>query len=559
MRLLSVSAGKVQTVQIGSEVVRTGHLKTQLAEPWRITADGVEGDERAVHPDKLYVFARTAYDYWGARLGIAPHRWPDGFFGENLTVASLDEHDLRIGDVFTLGDEVRLFVAGARSPCNKLSWRLAQPPTFQKLFAKSGNAGVYFGVEQGGCIHPGDVLCRVAHDPAMPSVAEVSGYIIDAEPPPITGLSRVLAFNRLSPTNRLLLSAKIEAAERATDAVEGRWLGWRSFDVQAVKTEAVDIKSVVLTPADGGRLPRPKPGQFVTVKLDDGDGVVTRSWSLSSFVLDPLHYCLTVRSQEGRGSRRFHALVEGDRVELRAPAGDFCLDTGSFRPVVLIAAGIGITPLKAMLDAHVARRDGPVVHIVYGGRDAPSLAFRDELEALAAARDDVNLTLVYSRDTTAAKRGRLSADLVIAELTDLSVVVGGHRHQLPWFEASMYICGPAELCKTMKAELVAKGANADRILFELFETVAVEPGGIDIAQVSFARSGTTASWRIEDDLSLLDLAERVGIVIPSSCRSGTCLTCRSRLLVGDATGALGDGTILPCIARPKSSELILDI
>ena len=560
MRLLSVSTGKVQTVQIGSEVVRTGHIKAPLAEPWLITNDGVEGDERAVHPDKLYAFARTAYDYWGETLGIAPHRWPDGFFGENLTFDRLDERDLRIGDLFSLGDKVRLFVAGARNPCNKLSWRLAQPPTFQKRFAKSANAGIYFGVAQGGRVRPGDQLKRIAHNSTMPSVAEVSAYIIDTEPPPIESLSRVLAFDQLSSTNRLLLSAKVEAAQRATDVAEGRWQGWRAFRVEAVKTEAPDIRSVTLMPVDCGPLPRPKPGQFVTVKLDDKEGgSVQRNWSLSSFAFEPQHYRLTVRRQEGRGSRLFHALSEGDSVALRAPAGEFFLDTGSFRPTVLIAAGIGITPLKAMLDAHLARSDAPAIHLIYGGRDACSLAFRDELEALAGARDDLGLTLVYSRDAAAAKRGRLNAELIVAELAGLSVVVGGHRHTLPWFEAFMYICGPVELCESLKIALVAKGANADRILFERFDAISAEPASVHAARVSFERSGIEAHWRLEDDVSLLELAERAGVTIASSCRSGTCMTCRSTLLAGDATGALGDGTILPCIARPKTPALILDI
>lgn len=559
MRLLNVSAGRIQTVQIGSEVVRTAHVKEPLAGPWIIGENGVEGDHRAVHPDKLYAFSRSAYDYWGAELGVDPARWPDGFFGENLTLDTLDETDLRVGDVFALGDEVRIFVAGARNPCIKLSWRLAQPPTFQKRFAKSRHAGVYFGVERPGRVQPGDRLERVHSASEMPSVADVSGFIIDAEPPPLTDLERLLACPRLSAMNRILLTPKVEASARAADAVEGRWRGWRAFKVRAVVDEAADVRSAYLLPDDGERLPRAKPGQFVTLEMDGGDEpAASRCWSLSSYAHEPTEYRVTVRRQEGEGSQRFHKLEPGDLVRLRCPAGEFTLDAGSFRPVVLVAAGIGITPLKAMLDAQLARRDGPAVHLIYGGRKAESLAFREELEALARSRDDFDLTLVYSRtEAPGAATGRITPDLITRALSDLSVVVDGHRHALPWFEANMYICGPNDFCVSIRDGLIARGANANQIFFELFTRVPEEATEVATARITFARSGLTATWRNGDDLSLLELAEANGIEIASSCRAGSCMTCRSTLIEGDATGALGDGTVLPCVARPKTAELTL--
>ena len=560
MKLLNVSAGRVQTVQIGSEVVRTGHLKEPLTEPWIIGENGVEGDQRAAHPDKLYAFARAGYDHWGAELGVDPARWPDGFFGENLTLDDLDEADLRIGDVFSLGDEARIFVAGARNPCVKLTWRLSQPPTFQKRFAKSRRAGVYFGVDRSGRVSPGDRLERIHTDPSMPSVAEVSAFIIDAEPPAPEPIRRLLDYPRLSATNRLLLTPKLDAAERAAEAVEGRWRGWRDFRVSRIVEEAPDIRSIHLVPADGGRLPRAKPGQFVTAELDGGpDGRISRSWSLSSHAHEPDDYRLTVRRQGGRGSQLFHTLEHGGAVRLRCPAGEFTLDAGSFRPLVLVAAGIGITPLKAMLDAQLARRDAPPVHLIYGGRDAASLAFREELEALAAARDDFTLTIVYSRDAgQGGPVGRITPELVIGAL-DLGVTVGGHRHAVPWFEGLVYICGPDDFCERLRDGLVARGGNANHIAYELFVAPPQEATELEEATVVFARSGVSATWRSADDVSLRERAEAAGVGVESSCRAGSCMTCRSVLLAGDATARVDENTILPCIARPKTAELVLDI
>lgn len=561
MKLLNVSAGRVQTVQIGSEVVRTGHLKAPAAEPWTITTDGVQGDERAVHPDKLYAFSRQAYDHWGAYLGVDPRKWPDGFFGENLTFDLLDEQDLRVGDVFALGDEVRLFVAGARNPCVKLAWRLSQPLSFQKVFAKSRRSGVYLGVDRPGRVRPGDILRRVVHDPTMPSVADVTDFVIGHAPPPIEPLRRLLGYERLSLTNRLLLGAKVDAAERAVDAATGRWRGWRPFRISGVVEETPDIRSVHLAPVDSEPLPRSRPGQFVAVRMSsENGGAVTRSWSLSAFTHDMRDYRLTVRRQEGAGSRWLHDAREGAIVELRAPGGDFALDPGGFRPVVLIAAGIGITPLMAMLQAHLARPGAPPLHLIYGGREPAALAFRVELEALAAARRDFSLSLVYSRaEVSSALHGRITPDLVMSLLADLHVYVGDHRADLPWFEADMYICGPGDFCRNLSDELVARGGNPDHLFHELFSAAPVEAGDLEEATVTFARSGKIAQWRASDDLSLLELAEQAGIEVESSCRAGSCLTCRSRLTGGSATGDMGDGTILPCVARPRSPALVLDL
>lgn len=560
MKLLNVSAGKVQTVQIGSEVVRTAHLKEPCPEPWQIGENGVAGDQRATHPDKLYAFARSAYEYWGTALSIDPARWPDGFFGENLTLDELDETELRVGDVFAIGDEARIFVAGARNPCVKLSWRLSQPPTFQQRFAKSARAGAYFGVDRPGRVSPGDRLDRIAHDPAMPTVAEVSGFIIDPELPPAETLRRLLGYARLSATNRLLLTPKLEAAERAADAIGGRWRGWRDFHVDRIVAEAPDIRSVHLVSVDRGRLPRAKPGQFVTVELIDAGGArVVRSWSLSSHVHEPDSYRLTVRRQEGPGSNAFHALAPGDTVRLRAPAGEFALDAGSFRPVVLVAAGIGITPLKAMLDGQLARRDPPPIHLIYGGRDAESLAFRAELETLAASHPDFSLTLAYSRAGEAGPpSGRITPELITNAL-DLAVTIDGRRHRVPWFEANIYLCGPGDFCGRLCEGLAARGGNADRIYSERFVAPAFEDTELAEARIVFARSKTSAIWRSADGLSLLELAEAAGTKIESSCRTGSCLTCRTPLLAGDATARFEDGTILPCVAQPKTAELTLAI
>lgn len=560
MRLLNLSIGQVQTIQFGTEVIKTAHIKAPVAEPWIITEDGAAGDRRAVHPDKLYAFARASYDYWGAQLGIEPTRWPDGFFGENLTLDVLDETDVRVGDEFAIGEEVRLVVAGARTPCAKLAWRLSQPRAFQRTFALSRRTGVYLGVLATGTIRPGDTLRRVRHDPAMPSVADVCDFIANHAPPPLEPLRRLLACDHLSQTNRLLLGSKLDAAERAAAAIDGRWRGWRPFVIEKIVDEAPAIRSFHLRAEDDASLCQPRPGQFVSVRMTDDDGqVVTRSWSLSAFAHRMDRYRLTVRRQEGPGSNWMHRAEPGRRVLLRAPAGEFVLDMG-FRPVVLIAAGIGITPLLAMLHAHLARPQRAPVHLIYGGRTPHDLAFRAELEGLAAAHADLRVTYVYSRTASPSRSaGRITEETVIATVTDLTVVVQGHEVALPWFEADIYICGPGNFCADLKRDLVARGGNPDHIFFELFAAGAAEASELEEAQICFTRSGIRQSWRAEDGLTLLELAEQAGIAIESDCRAGSCLTCKTRVLAGETTATTGDGAALLCIGYPKTREIVLDL
>lgn len=560
MKVLNFSVGRIQTVQIGRDSIRTAHVKSPQPEPWLITEDGAAGDERAVHPDKIYGFARSSYAYWGAKLGVDSAAWPDGFFGENLTFDDLDERDVRVGDVFAIGDEVRLVVAGARTPCLKLAWRLQQPRTFQKVFAKSRHTGGYFGVLVPGRVRPGDAVTRVEHDPSMPSIADVCDFIADHKPPPLEPLKRLLAFDKLSPAVRLLLTAKLDAAERATATSEGRWLGWRAFEIETIVEETSEIRSIYLRAADGAPLCRTRPGQFVSVQMrtDDG-GTVTRTWSLSAFAENPDRYRITVRRHSGAGSGWVHRAEAGASVMLRAPVGEFTLDMGGFRPVVLIAAGIGITPLFAMLQAQLARPHTAHVYMFYGVRTLAHAAFREQLDSLAAQHERFTLRYVCSRSDEAGRpAGRMSPDFVIDQLTGLHVLIQGHRVELPWHESDMYLCGPGDFCRNFREEFISRGANADHIFTEHFVRAETPTTQIDRATVRFSRSGLSSVWNATEDLSLLELAERAGVAVESDCRAGSCMTCKTPVCSGSTTADLGDGGALVCIGRPKTAQLVLD-
>src|SRR5262249_45582684 len=161
-----------------------------------------------------------------------------------------DEDELQIGDVLALGSEVRLIVAGPRNPCLKLSWRLGQPQTFQKIFQQSRHTGVYFDVLQPGRVRPGDFATRVQRSAEMPSVAATARFAASHAIPPIEPLQRLLNFPYLSKTLRHILHAKREAAERAAAAVHGRWRGWRPFIIDRIVVETPEIRSFHVRPQD---------------------------------------------------------------------------------------------------------------------------------------------------------------------------------------------------------------------------------------------------------------------------------------------------------------------
>jgi ferredoxin-NADP reductase/MOSC domain-containing protein YiiM len=561
MRLLNFSTGTVQTVQINGEPVRTAHVKRPCKEPWLVTESGPVGDERAVHPDKIYAYARTGYRYWGAYLNADSEAWTDGFFGENLTFDVLDEGELRVGDVLAVGNEVRLVAAGPRNVCVKLAWRLGQPATFQKVFAESPYTGVYFGVSKGGRVGPSDEAIVIERDPAMPTIRQVAQYILSHNLPPLEALQNVLANPHLSLVIRHILQTKVDAAARAASASEGRWTGWRPFAVDRIVEEARDIRSVYLRPTDLRPVCRPRPGQFVSVRIPIEQGkTITRTWSVSSYAHEMTHYRITVRREQGPGSQWIHGCEVGSSVLLRAPAGEFSLDTGGFRPVVLIAAGIGITPLLAMLHAHLAR--GPTgipIYLIYSARTFADQAFRDELSSLAAAHPALHITHAYSRTHVDGRpAGRITVDEVRAVLADLHIMLGEHRVDQPWFENDTYLCGPERFCREFKEELVAGGGNADRIRYELFSAPPVLETSVDAAEIHFARTGVTGHWSADDDLSLLEVAERLGITVPSDCRAGSCLTCKTRILAGEATSKMLDGAALLCVSRPRTPRLVVD-
>jgi ferredoxin-NADP reductase/ferredoxin len=302
----------------------------------------------------------------------------------------------------------------------------------------------------------------------------------------------------------------------------------------------------------------------------DVDAQLTRSYSLSD-VPDERGYRISVK-REGAGSRYLHERVNvGDVLEVAAPRGTFVLREGN-RPVVLISAGVGATPVLAMLHALAREHSTRPVWWVHGARNHDEHAFRVEVDELLAALPDSHRLIAYSRPLDGDAPG---ADHDVSGRLDLTVL---EQARVP-ADADYYVCGPDDFMRAIGAALAARGVATERIATEVFGAVAIHRSGIVTTGaraphipdgppgsgpvVTFSRSNLAVPW---DDRypSLLDLAEACDVPAGFGCRNGTCHNCETGLLAGEVTYHTEplepppDGRVLVCSSRP-SCELTLDL
>jgi hypothetical protein len=365
---------------------------------------------------------------------------------------------------------------------------------------------------------------------------------------------------------------------------DAAWDGWRAFRVvqRSFEDAAQTQCSFTLQPVDGQPLPAFKPGQFLTFSLDvaspAGDGAaaarhISRCYSLSDRP-DPTHYRVTIKRvpappdrpgwPPGLSSNHFHDQVQvGTVLQVKAPAGHFHIDADASVPVVLIAGGIGITPMMSMLRWCLQVQPQRAVHLYYGLRNGHEHAFKPQLQALAAEHPALHLHVAYSRPAAADVLGR---DFQHHGHVDVELL----RQTLPHGRHQFYICGPAAMMQTLVPALAEWGVPVSDLHFEAFGPASVKlPGATpppvaaaSPVEVRFQRSGRTLSWNGQD-ASLLDFAERHGIAVESGCRSGGCGSCQTRLLEGAVQYEhapdhdVAAGHCLLCVGRP-SAALVLE-
>jgi ferredoxin-NADP reductase/MOSC domain-containing protein YiiM len=577
-RLRSVNVGLPRDVRWRDRTVHTGIWKSPVHGPCAVGTLNLDGDgqgDLAGHggPHRaVLVYQSGAYLHWARELSrddLTP-----GAFGENLTVDGLPDDEVCIGDRYAVGSAL-FEVSQPRVTCYRVGMRLDEP-RLPALLVSHHRPGFYLRVLREGVVQAGDVIERVAVGPERMTVAQVDAllYLSGRDP---RDAERALRIDALSPGWRGSFEALVAQAAvpgssgnaGLTDAARApapAWPGFRRLRVTERVTETPSVVSLRLGPGDGRPLPPPLPGPFVAVRLPGSDGAaVTRSYSLSGPPAAP-DYRLGIKREPGgvAGALVHDSVRVGSDLDVAAPRGGFTLaDDAS--PVLLLSAGIGVTPVLAMLHALAESPDGRRVWWVHAARNSREHAYADEARTLLARLPGARAATCYSRPlpedregTDFTHRGRPTASL----LGSLGLAPG----------ARAYVCGPPRFLDDMRAALAACGLDPGRVLSELFSPLpGVTPGiatgaparrphppdgppgaGPDVA---FARSGLSAPWDPRY-ASLLELAEACDVPVRWSCRTGVCHTCEVGLTSGSVTydpEPVEDpaaGNVLACSARP---------
>jgi ferredoxin-NADP reductase/MOSC domain-containing protein YiiM/ferredoxin len=583
--LVSVNVGMPRDVPWQGKTVHTGVWKHPVGGPVmarRLNLDGDgQGDLQGHGGEQRAVMAYQiqSYQHWARHLGRDDFGY--GQFGENLTIDGLPDDEVCIGDRYRIGG-AEFEVTQPRVTCYRVGLRLGVPQ-MAALLVSHHRPGFYMRVISEGLIQAGDPIVQTRAGPRALSVADTDAllYLPGRDPAKLRTATQIPA---LSPGWQQSFRDLLDAAEHgggAADRVLGAgsarypwpaWAGFRPLRVTEVVRESTMVSSVYLTAADRNRLPAAQAGQYLTLRIPGpGTPAPVRSYSLSS-APDVRTYRISVKQElHGAASRYLRrSLRPGAVLEAAAPRGDFVLDAAD-GPVLLISAGIGVTPLLSMLHELAAARSEREVRWLHGARSPREHPFAAEAHDLLASLPHAHEYIFYSAATPAERRraraaaGRLTKD----KLAGLAIPAS----------ASAYVCGPASFMTDMQHALSAIGIDPAHIHTELFGAEpSINPGLIGQTSrsphqppgpagtgplVTFARSGISApfaaSWR-----SVLDLADACDVPTRWSCRTGVCHTCITSLVSGDITYSPDplelppDGEVLICCAQP-GTDIVLDM
>ena len=357
---------------------------------------------------------------------------------------------------------------------------------------------------------------------------------------------------------------------RAARGVDHRWSGYRNFRVDRLQKETPNCTSVYLVPEDGKPIPGFQPGQHLTLRfrIPGQNKPVVRCYSLSDAPGKP-YYRITVKRitpSRDRPELRPGKLSEfvngnlriGDQIEVKSPTGSFFLRQSSNKPIVMLAGGIGITPMISMINHLVQNQPDRLVVLAYGVHGGGDHAFKEILDQVSNANPNINLITCYSQ---AAATDKLGADYHFEGFVSVDLL----RKVLPDNNCEFYLCGPPAFMESLYKGLVSWSVAESDIQFEAFGPASIQPAKQESTDtsaatqpqttVTFANSDTSAVWDGSCD-SILELAEANQIEIDSGCQAGSCGTCQTELISGSVTYPEGlqvdcePGHCLVCIARP---------
>jgi ferredoxin-NADP reductase/MOSC domain-containing protein YiiM len=555
--LVSVNVGLPRSVPWQDKTVYTGVWKHPVDGPVMVRRLNIDGDgqgdtqghggeQRAV-----LVYQLASYRHWRRHFG-----WDEtgyGLFGENFTVDGLPDDEVCIGDRYRIG-EAEFEVTQPRVTCYRVGMRVGQPQ-LPALLVSHRRPGFYLRVITEGQVRAGDPIVRTRTGPGALSVADADAllYLPGKNPAKLRVAVRIPA---LSPGWQQSFR---ELLDGTGAAFVPAWPGFRPLLVTEVVPESAGVSSIHLAAPDGVALPAARAGQYLSLRVAGAaEPAPVRSYSLSSAASGGSYRISVKREPHGTVSGYLHrSLRPGTVLDAAAPRGDFVLEPAT-GPVLLVSAGIGLTPVLSMLHELAASSSTRDVWWIHGARGPAEHPLVAEVDRLLGALPHAHRHVFYSGED-----GRLSKDKLVA--------LG------PPADADAYVCGPAAFMTDMQDALVAVGIDPGRIRTEQFGAPPPVNPGItgqtrrrphpppgpagDGPQVTFARSGISAAYGAG---TVLDLADACDIPTRWSCRTGVCHTCVTPLVSGEVSYSPDPleppepGQVLICCARPDT-DIVVDL
>lgn len=584
-RLLSVNVGLPRDIEWQGKTVHTAVWKTPVQGrrmTRRLNVDGDGQGDLAGHGGEhraVFVYQIESYRYWQNQLGRNDFTY--GQFGENFTVEGLADTEVCIGDHYRTGDAL-FEVTQPRVTCYRVGIRMNEPQ-MAALLVSHGRPGFYFRVLGEGEVGAGDEIVKVKAGPERVAVAEINALLY-LPGHPASGLERALRIPALSAGWRTSLEALLDR-ERKGNGITGNpglgpptgpppaWQDFRPLRVSRKLHESSNVTSLVLKPADGEPLTAALAGQFIVLRLRPrhDESALLRSYSLSGAPSEDRYRISVKREPHGAAGAYIDTRVlAGDILDVSAPRGSFTLRQGE-RPVVLVSAGIGATPVLAMLHALAVEQTRGEIWWIHGARNSSEHPFaaevRELLKTLPGSRSHIRYSAPKPTDRPTVdfdKVGRVGVHV----FEEMGVPP----------DADFYICGPAAFMSGLVDGLAGWGVARDRLHTENFGSgQSMTPGIAAVPRrpphppgeatggplVSFTRSNLAVHWGSAFH-SLLELAEACDVPVRWSCRTGVCHNCETGLISGsviyrpDPVEPPVEGNLLICCSQPQG-DIALDL
>jgi len=481
--LLSVNVGLPRDVTWNGKTVRTSVWKSSVDGRRMVGKRNIQGDAQADlagHGGEhraVFVYQMDSYHYWEHFFGRNDFTF--GQFGENFTVEGLPDNEVCIGDRYRIGG-AEFEVTQPRVTCYRVGIRMNEP-RMAALLVSHHRPGFYFRVLQEGEVGAGDEIVKITEGPERIGVADVDAllYLPGHSREQLQRALRIPALSKgWQSSFRAMLQQDLHSKTTAgnpglaAEEQEPAWTGFRQMRVANIHKESDGVTSFLLSSIDAQPLPLFHAGQFVVLRLnlDPTKPPVLRSYSLSDLPATD-HFRISVKNElNGIGSSFLcNRAREGDLLDVSAPRGNFTLRP-SQNPVVLLSAGVGVTPLISMLHSLAAEESQQEIWWIYGTRNRGDHPFAEESRSLLKQPSRGRRYIVYSRP---AAIDQVGADFDAPGHIDAALLqrIGVSR------DSDFYLCGPTSFLQGMRDGLRNWGVLAENVHTEIFGSLgAITPG-----------------------------------------------------------------------------------